>query len=42
MRIEGEQAKGYDKREFRAVFKRYIPVSEIEAMKEEWGSGNSG
>ena len=41
IRIDGEQAKGYDKREFSAVFKRFIPASEIEAMKEEWSGGNS-
>lgn len=34
----GEQcAKGYYEEDFREVFRRYVPKSEVEEMMEEWG-----
>jgi hypothetical protein len=35
LRIEEERAKGYVFEEFAEVFRRYIPISEVEAMKAE-------
>jgi hypothetical protein len=35
MRIGEERAKGYALEEFTEVFRRYIPKSEVEAMKAE-------
>ncbi len=35
MRIGNERAKGYVLEEFDDVFRRYIPISEVEAMRAE-------
>jgi hypothetical protein len=39
MRIGEERAKGYVLEEFTEVFRRYIPKSEVEAMKAEMLEG---
>ena len=39
MRIGNERAKGYVLEEFEDVFRRYIPMSEVEAMKAEMMEG---
>ena len=36
MRIGEERAKGYGLEDFTEVFRRYVPISEVEAMKAEW------
>jgi len=35
VRIDNQTAKGYAKEDFGAVFRRYIPRSEWEALKAE-------
>ena len=35
MRIGEEQAKGYGQEDFAEVFRRYIPLSEVEALRTE-------
>jgi hypothetical protein len=31
-------AKGYVEEDFREIYKRYIPRSEVEALREAWGA----
>ena len=40
LRIDGERAKGYVKEELMEVFRRYIPKSEVEALRAEWNDGD--
>jgi hypothetical protein len=42
MRIGEERAKGYVFEEFTDVFRRYIPIAEVEAMKEEMADRAGG
>jgi putative DNA primase/helicase len=35
MRIGGEQSRGYEEKEFRETFRRYIPKSEVEELREK-------
>jgi hypothetical protein len=42
MRIDGEQSRGYQEADFHEVYRRYIPRSEVDELRESGKAERGG